>query len=472
MARSNGLIHAVQVRMIRLNRPGGYGVSLENLVAEIFLKFCDLSPPAMPSIVQQGDALRKGLGRAMQWALRGQLAEEVLLEACLHDQRYDMQVAERRGNWLWQMIRVLQAAERFPMPILDALRTFPDQRSALQLCELAQLFAAAGDERFRSRLYEILEQQPIADWSALGEEEIVSLDGEAGFLIAAGLRGRQLHARAWDWEDTLLLERAIEQFGEHRVDELLDNATDEPLSKLLQGWRQHVRQQAERKPVPASRARMRAIAASEIISRAHSGNAGYGQFRSWGMHADESDLATVLQQLWTTESVSALANLLGVFANRALPQFDAHLIDLCRHQDEVVRWRAYTALAKNTHPLVRRFALEHLERAVSEGPVIGLFTHNYEAGDEHRLLEAMVLPSDEDQLHALLMDSAELLEANPTADCSQLATIVYASTPCENCRFFALRLLDGQQVIPQWMREECRHDSAEDCRNFVELAKE
>lgn len=440
--------------------------------AETFLTFCDLSPPAAPSLAQQADALRKGLGRAAQWASRGQLAETVLLEACLHDQRYDMQVAERRGIWLWQMIQAMQAVERFRTPILDALRTFPDQRSALQLCELARHFAEAGDERFRKRLYEILEQQPIADWSALGEDEVVSLDGEAGFLFAARLRGRQLFTREWEWDDTALLQNASTKFGEARINELLSAPSDEAMSRFERGRRQHVEQRAEKEPLPTWRDRVRAIRPSEIISRAHSRDSGYGQFRAWGMHAEESDLTTVLQELWTTEPAPALANLLAVFANRALPQFDARLIDLCRHEDKLVRRRAYTALAMNAHPLVRSFALEHLERRVSEALVVGLITHNYEPGDEHRLLAALEMPNDEDELHALLMDAAKLLETNPTADCSQLATTVYAMTPCENCRFFALRLLNGQQAIPQWMREECRHDSAEDCRKLAVLGDE
>jgi hypothetical protein len=124
-------------------------------------------------------------------------------------------------------------------------------------------------------------------------------------------------------------------------------------------------------------------------------------------------------------------------------------------------------MAKNTHPLIRSFALKQLESGVSNGAVISLFASNFEPGDEQRILEALELSPDEGDRHSLLMDINRLLEKNPEADCSQLAVIVYASTPCENCRFFAVRLLHARQVMPEWAREECRYDSGEDCRQLV-----
>ena len=55
-------------------------------------------------------------------------------------------------------------------------------------------------------------------------------------------------------------------------------------------------------------------------------------------------------------------------------------------------------------------------------------------------------------------------DLDPEADGSRLGVIGYASTPCENCRFYAARLLLSQHVAPAWLIEECRYDSAEDCR--------
>src|SRR5262245_48145572 len=134
------------------------------------MKFDDYSPPPSPSPEQQRDSLRKGLGRALQWALSGRLGDEPLLEACLRDQRFDAQVEDSRGDWLWRMVRALGAAERFRVPVLHALYDLSDEGSASQLCQLACRFAESGDETFRTRLYEVVQQKPFADRPWLGEE--------------------------------------------------------------------------------------------------------------------------------------------------------------------------------------------------------------------------------------------------------------------------------------------------------------
>jgi hypothetical protein len=67
------------------------------------LEFHDFSPPINPTLDQQSDGLKKGLGRALKWATRGVLSTGALLEACLHDQRFDRQDEDNRGEWLWKI---------------------------------------------------------------------------------------------------------------------------------------------------------------------------------------------------------------------------------------------------------------------------------------------------------------------------------------------------------------------------------
>ena len=89
--------------------------------------------------------------------------------------------------------------------------------------------------------------------------------------------------------------------------------------------------------------------ASEIISEAGSDEDHYLRFRAWGRHADEADLAVVLQHLWESRDPNISSNLLKVFSNRALPTFDIRLIDLCQHGDSEVRRCALNALQNNEH---------------------------------------------------------------------------------------------------------------------------
>jgi hypothetical protein len=431
------------------------------------VQFADYSPPSSPSLDQQRDTFQKGLGRAMQWAMARRLEDGPLLAACLRDLRYDSQVEDTRGDWLWRMIRALGAADRFRVPILHALHALSDGPSAGQLCELAGHYAEAGDEAFRMRLYDIVEQKPIADSPWLGEEEIVQLDGEEAFLFAARARGRRLADREWDWDDAALVQHAIGRFGETRTNDLIERATDGEIGPFREGWKRWQKDQVGRQQGPSLRDRMRAITVGDIISAAESNSTRFWLFRGWGRHADAADLGTVLQCLWAAREPKVIANLLAVFSNRALPQFDTRLIELCGHGDDEVRRRALGALEQNAHPRIRRFALDELEGGERGGSVVGLFAGNYQQGDEQRILESVELPDDDCELHGLLMDVIKVLEKNPDADCSRLGIIAYASTPCENCRADAARLLHRRRVAPSWLTEECRFDSSEECRGLV-----
>ncbi|MCA8988360.1 MAG: hypothetical protein KDA78_11995, partial [Planctomycetaceae bacterium] len=165
------------------------------------MKFQDPCHPESPTLEEQADALRKGLGRAMIWACSGKLDDGPLLHACLHDQRHDMQVEETRGSWLWQLVQTVGGENRFRTSLLEELQRLPDERNVYQLCELACHYAAMGENEFRRRLYEIVEHQPVPDAARLGEKEILKLDGADAFVFIAGIRGRRLESRDWDWDD-------------------------------------------------------------------------------------------------------------------------------------------------------------------------------------------------------------------------------------------------------------------------------
>jgi hypothetical protein len=433
--------------------------------------FGDYAPPSSPSRDQQRDALQKGLGRAVQWAMTGRLDDEPLLEACLQDQRFDWLVDEVRGEWLWEIVQAAGAADRFRVPILHALYELDEECGAYQLCKLAQCYGQVGDDAFRSRLYEIVEQKPFPDdWSNLGEEEIIALDGEQAFLFAARLRGASLADREWGWEDDSLLQFAIKRFGESRVSDLLEASSDAAVRRFLDGWRSDELRKAGPKQPDTYSERMAAISVAEII-RAAEGESKRSLFRGWGRLAGEADLRLVLQRLRTERQPQVLVKLLQVFSARPLPDFDARLIELCKHDSEEVRRRAFGVLEQNSHPLIRDFALTELRGGLRHGGLAGLFINNYRPGDEQRLLEALELPTDAGELHWLLMDIVELFEKNANADCSRLGIICYVSNPCEYCRFRSVRLLLKQQAAPQWLTEECGHDSSEECRElFTKVA--
>jgi hypothetical protein len=168
------------------------------------------------------DALQKGFGRAYLWAKRGQIDGDILLEACLNDYRFDRQVEDTRGDWLWQLIVAGTHAKRLQEPLLVALKANEVSNAQFQLCQLALHFAREGDSRFRLELQRVVENTPSDDESRLGEEELIRLNGEKWFLTAVTRHGAEMTSREWDWFDGGLVDKGIKWLGEGHVSQLLN----------------------------------------------------------------------------------------------------------------------------------------------------------------------------------------------------------------------------------------------------------
>jgi hypothetical protein len=435
------------------------------------LNTADVKPVERPDPSQMRDALRKGLGRALQWAKAGLWSDrDVLLEACLIDQRFDRQIDDARGPWLWQIVEAAKAIDDVREAIFAALHAIEDDFAAVQLCQFCVFYARHGDERFRQRLREIVETKPMPDCPWMGEEELIELEPSAGLVLIAQTRGRELAGRGWEWDDGDVIDHAVERLGEPAVCALLEqHSTSADVRRFRDGWHAEfaARNSCER-PVSQSHAeRMRHVSVEELIREAETEKPQIGLFRGWGMYADESELQTILDRLLTCQATNSLVSYLRVFSNRPMPQFDQRVFALLFHEDENVRARAYTAIAQDSHPAIRRFALDHVEQRFTEMNFLELFVKNFQPGDEELLLRHLRIPADQNNCHWLLMDLKKVLHENPGASCRDLALIAYDATPCGECRFHATRLLLDRKVAPAWLIEECRFDAESDTRELV-----
>ena len=427
------------------------------------MQFLDFSPPAIPTLDQQRDALRKGLGRATQWAAAGLLAKEALLEACLEDQRFDRHFEDNRAGWLWKIMTISGVISQLRDPILDAFRSTNDELDACQFVELALQFALNGDEGFRQQLYDFVGQRQIAESPSIGERQLLRLDGEAALLFLTRIRGRHLGSHNWEWDDFAIVDTATANFGESRVRELLE-ASDEPeIRRFVSVWRAHTKLPMDRDDQWQTHVqKMKTLSAYDVIVAAQGGEQP-NWLRGWGAQADEKDLEAVRNVLSTEQDPVVIATLLRVFANRAMPTFDSRLIELCQHSDDVVRRWAFNALEQNSHPLVREFALQELSHPNMDRPVVSLLIKNFEKGDEQRLLDQVELPGDPCLRHWILMDVIHVLEQNEAADRLKLGQISYFHTPCQECRFYSARLLFDRGDVPAWIAEECGSDANDAC---------
>ncbi len=413
----------------------------------------------MPTLEQQRDALRKGLGRARLWAERGCLDQDVLLEACLRDLRYDRQCEGCRGEWLWGLLTAAGAIDKFKLPLLQALRSLSPEndQAANQLCELALHYAKSGRQEFRDVLYSIVATTPLPDYRSIGERQLLALDGEAAFRLIAFTRGRYLETHAADWDDVHVVKEAMKFCGEERIHQIMATFSDPDRLHFAEMYHREKKAEEEQKVRPRlDDTQVKSVA--DVVAAAREKTRGYWLV-NWGRSASDDDLNQVWEVIRTTSEPTVLDNLLRVFRRRAMPQFDEWLIELCKHNDADVMRGAFIALAQNSDPRIRLFAIEQIKGPDREPEAIKLLERNFKAGDEQPLCDFVEIHDDAEERHRLLMDVQKILQENEDSRVEELAQIIYFNTPCAICRDAAIELLEEDGTLPGWMAEEAMHDS-------------
>ena len=350
------------------------------------MQFLDFSPPSHPTLEQQKDALQKGLGRAFQWAQQGLVTEEILLEACLLDQRFDKQCEGNRGDFLWDIISVSGMEKRFRDPIFNAFCVETDNENTWQLCELAYYFAEAGDDGFRQQLYKIVGQRQTSDAPNLGEDQLLRLDGADALRFLTRLRGHNLANHDWDWDDSSVIRTAIELLGEQCVQAVLTESSDADVRRFASGWQANVKSANDPESQQTYQQKMEQTTVSDVLKAAHCEDRSLW-LASWGKCARDHELELVFEQIWTEQDARVITKLLRVFSGRPMPTFDSRLLELCHHSDADVRRCAFIAVGQNSQPSVREFALKELSQRIFDRPVVKLLIKNFQRGDEQQLLD-------------------------------------------------------------------------------------
>ncbi len=419
-------------------------------------------------------ALSKGLGRALQ-ATQAEgclIDEDAALDASLHNRSYDPQLEGSRALWMVEILTAANAVERFRAPILEALSQASDTWDLDQLCGFAEVFARSGVEEARKALYDILDRKPDSTAPWLAEDQIVRLDGLDGLLYLAEWRGAAIRRGEDDWDFASPVYVADEICGSDVVEAALVNgAAHSPDIRAYYARVQEERRQTEEifsDRHGGSREQQQAIAVEQVLKSIENEPPDYKGYAliQWGRYASDASLRPVAAAMFSEQEPRKLARYLRVFSRRPLPDFDDRLIDLSDHSDRDVRFGAFHALANNKNAAVRDLAVRRLKAGQGDGDTISLLKHNYEPGD-HRLIETLLIPSDNaDEMHDLCWGLEEVFHENRTADCVNSMLFAYDHTPCSNCRYRALRLLEVDKAPPEIV-EECRFDANPDIREKV-----
>lgn len=422
-------------------------------------------------------ALKKGQGRALLHAMQHGIEglDDLILDACIHNQSYDAQIESSRASWLLQMLKDSIYYQRISKSILNKLKVETDTWDLLQLCNLAREMAANGNLEanriLKERVFEIA-SIPSSDDSIVAELW-VEVEDIPGFLDLARVYGKRLLIDPNDFVPDGFSQK------EYR-DALLQSAKNE---REIEAYLNYLEARGvfDPRPTKEDREAARKIRHEEFrreyslerILRDAKGKKGEfpGRYLAFGRSATAEELKTVYDHLLTEIDPAVRLRLLWVFRRAPLPKLDKRILEWAEGEDKELRAASINALAQISDAQIHELALSKLRAGKvlgADSDLIELFTNNFEETDCDEIDRALALSKpDWEDAHSLGFSILILSEKQQNTKLANALQWVYENTPCSNCRFKAIRQLEAWHVLSEEVLYECRFDAEEDIRNFA-----
>lgn len=425
-------------------------------------------------------ALRRGHGRALQHIQEYGLEDmaDLVLEACIHSQKYESQAEDSRAEWLLDMFYGTAEYGRFSAAILSALASEAETTDLQHLCELAERMASRGDEAahsaLRSRALQQAEGEPDL-W--IGASELVKLDGVDAVVQLARRYGKLL---IQDPEEMIPALEGL-YFG-------VDGGVPAEAPRILQAlsasepeimayWNHDLRDRESRtsnfNSEEAIRERVRQrYSLHQVLADAKAAIGKYpGQYMYFGKYATPEELEIAFQRLMEEPDEEVCVRLLWIFRRARMPRLDPRLWQFAASTNDRLRDAAFEALAQLRHPSIGEYARGILRADGLTGTdldVLKLLVLNYRPEDDELIGSALRRTNPETEtIQGIGMRVLGICKENCGAELLEALNWVYEHTPCSHCRGKAVEFLLKLGKIAPEILEECRYDAIEKTRKMA-----
>jgi hypothetical protein len=465
------------------------------------------------------DALRKGLGRAVQH-VRNSLPEAVredLLHACLISLACDQQIEGSRAPWLFFLLEQTddldyygpRIYERYFDLVQDRIRNDTQHQLFVLMCE----FAEYGCKNAKAEVYRFFDRQfepENYDGWFYGQYAIVAMDGIHGLLYVLERFGRYIkNSQDASFAHSCLMESAEEQFGKEEVQTalkteaernefvrfFLEHPTTQPDyvdHEVLKYEKETAEEKGKRSRLEYPLREMVERFLAEDFSKYQNdekfvkspvrffsslfSHARYN-FLVAGVWADKKDLEYAYQKMCETDDPTRKAVLLKTFENQSLPKVETHLFDLLVSDDKELAEAVKDALSNTKHPLVREKALELLQA----NPVppnwfdgLALLENNFQMEDIPTILSSLRANriTDDGVLYDIVRYLWKIDLNNKSNAYAPVFLWMYENSPCSDYREQVVECLLGMDQLPPEILEECRNDCNSEIRELAQSASQ
>ncbi|RTQ46304.1 hypothetical protein EJV47_22530 [Hymenobacter gummosus] len=428
-------------------------------------------PPAGQLQRQFQHAARLGLGRACLLAQAHPAVDfsAAIIDVALHNYAYDRQSEGSRARYVFALYQLALRPQqpRIRRAVLRALATAdPDIWTEIQLLELARWLAEHGHAPATARAaihrrFRRDQQSGYTDWS--GTKEIMALDGLSGLKYIARAYGRRLALDPEYWHDDTLLrdfqELYPEQDGRAALAALASRDADVGRYLAVVEANRRLRAEAAAEPAPD-------LSIEELL-----------RYKPWFIRRRlprrglaEAEARELAERLPAARSHLEREKLLSCFTVVPFP-LDYRLLlpyavrNTGRHR--AAAQLALDALALLTGPEIRALALKNLPTARRPARYADLLTRNYQPGDAALLSRLVERSRSEEAVEALAASCCRIYEANVTPECAGPLLALYEKMNCAIHRYYVVKLLIRNDVLPAWLSAELPFDSYADTRGLA-----
>ena len=188
---------------------------------------------------------------------------------------------------------------------------------------------------------------------------------------------------------------------------------------------------------------------------------------NWGEEATDDELCSAAEDLLAESDEGRLWHYLRIFSHRRIPGPHKRLMDLAKNGSRRLAYAATQALTHVDDPNLRVFALELMGARDRRDLAVMLLAGWSQSGDYALLEQALQQSMGDDEYHSLGLSVKRFVKGNMQEDAVETLKLLYESGPCSMCRESCVEHLIALNRLPDWMREECRHDADSDTRELV-----
>lgn len=360
--------------------------------------------------------------------------EDIILAACLEDQRHDRQCESNRSEYLMKMVESTNLGERLLQSLFSSLKEDLSERDMNHRLWMIGKFA----ERSNREAMDFL--QALALEMSLQAVDVLASIGHIEWVVQHVLPSLSLEDK---WRARTWLDDNPELTGESR----------EPLVIAQKTFDVHCGvQSAEAKDqkLPTFEEAIESIQINNLLSPMP---------RQISSSLTDEQINEVAE-LWLKERDPRRGrSYKRLFENLPFPLPVRRIIELVQDGDPPVAFEQIVAQCE--HPLVREFAYGLISRAEPDYRGYLCLRSSFADEDLPWMVESLGHFSNqsEDTKHRLGMDLKEIAKDMTPAESEPFLVWVYEHTPCSMCRGFAAQMMIKAGTLPEFYREEMKNDA-------------